>query len=545
MNTLPVRISKNQWSHYLAWFAVLAVVAGAWAQTASQQSGNPEYGVFQQVLMRNLLVGQSSRNIPTASGPLGVTTPAQRRAAIDAYWGEGPSTEAKLAIFEKFWNHADQRFAAFQGIEVDWAGLRARYRAEIAAGVSRGRFAAIMNHLALALRDSHSHAYDLLVNFDTIPGPGVPLLGVGGWVADPSGTCMTALDDGSALVYSAVPNHPLGLEPGDVVLGYDGQGWRQLYQELLLEEVPLWPLWWGSSPSSFDHSFVMAAGQNLHLFNTMDIRKHSSGEIIHVPTNLMTDAVWQGSCSEQMDIRGVRKPPFDPNDSVRFGVVSGTTIGYIYVWGWLGDAVDAFAEAVYQLTQVGHVDGLIIDFRFNRGGYVFAPFRGLGVLSSHPAATTGMDARLKSSDHFAMKSFFPPSYFTLDFDNWAAFGIRVKASYQGSVAILVGPGAVSAGDFGAVWAESLPRARTFGKPTSMAVGFPTQPFLGTELDLGRDWYARIAETNTYSVGAPQNFLIHTEFRVDEPVWLTPDDVAAGKDSVVIAALRWLHAQIGP
>jgi hypothetical protein len=544
MSPFSVRMIKNQFWRHAARFAVLAVSTVAYAQTASQLFGNAEYGVNQQVLMRNLVVGQSSRNIATSSRPLGVLTQAERRATIDAYWGEGPSTETKLAIFDKFWNHADQRFAAFQGIEVDWPALRARYRPEIAAGVSRGRFAAIMNHLALALRDSHSHAYDVPVNFDTIPGPGVPLLGVGGWIADPSGACMTALDDGSALVYSAVPQHPLGLEPGDVVLGYDGRGWRQLYQELLQEEVPLWPTWWGSSPSSFDHAFVMSAGQNLHLFDTMDIRKVSTGQIIHEPTTLMKDAIWQGFCSEQMDIPGVPKPPYYGNDYVRWGVVNGTTIGYIYVWGWLDDAVDDFAEAVYQLTQANRVAGLIIDFRFNPGGYVFAPFRGLSALSSHPVATTGMDVRLNSNDHFAMKSFFPPSYFMLDFDNWATFGIRVKAAYEGPVAILVGPGAVSAGDFGAVWATSLPRARTFGKPTSMAVGFPTQPFLGTELDLGPDWNARVAETNTYSVGAPHNFLTHTEFRVDEPVWLTPDDVAAGKDTVVLAAMHWLRQQIG-
>jgi hypothetical protein len=78
----------------------------------------------------------------------------------------------------------------------------------------------------------------------------------------------------------------------------------------------------------------------------------------------------------------------------------------------------------------------------------------------------------------------------------------------------------------------------------MALGLPTQPFLGTELDLGPDWFARIAETNTYAIGAPRDFLIHTEFPVDESVWLTPDDVAAGKDTVVATALRWLQRQIG-
>ena len=154
-------------------------------------------------------------------------------ALIDAYWGEGVPTAEKLAIFDKFWSYADAHYAAFQGIRVDWRAERRRYRDEVAAGVSRGRFAAIMNQLSLALRDSHSLALDTPVNIDTVPDRGVPLFGTSAWIVDPSGACMTAQADGSSLVYSAMPDHPLGLEPGDRILGYDGVPWRVLYQRLL------------------------------------------------------------------------------------------------------------------------------------------------------------------------------------------------------------------------------------------------------------------------------------------------------------------------
>jgi hypothetical protein len=46
--------------------------------------------------------------------------------------------------------------------------------------VSRGRFAAIMNHLALALRESHTSIADPGVNYSAL-NPGVPLFVVGGW----------------------------------------------------------------------------------------------------------------------------------------------------------------------------------------------------------------------------------------------------------------------------------------------------------------------------------------------------------------------------
>jgi hypothetical protein len=40
----------------------------------------------------------------------------------------------------------------------------------------------------------------------------------------------------------------------------------------------------------------------------------------------------------------------------------------------------------------------------------------------------------------------------------------------------------------------------------------------------------VAETNSYAVGAPKDYLTHAEFPVDERVWLRPHDVAAGQDT---------------
>ena len=505
----------------------------------AQQSGDVQVGHEQILKARSILAGHP---VPRSSTAISLMSPQDRRQAIDTTWGAGLSTADKLALFDKFWQYADGKFAAFQGIVVDWTALRAQYRTEIAAGVSRGRFAGIMNHLSLALRDSHTQALDEPVNIFSVPQPGVPLLALSAWTFDTAGVCETALEDGSALVYSAIPGHPLGLEPGDRILGYDGRPYRDLYQQLLSEEVPLWPLWWGSSPSSFDHSFVMAAAMNWHLFDTMDIAKHSSGQVVHVPTSLMPGVIWYGFCSEQMDIAGVPKPPdFFNYEFVSSGIVAGTRIGYIYVWGWLGNAEQDFAQAVNELTQVQHVDSLIIDFRFNNGGFVHAPLRGLGELSTHPAPTIGYDGRKDGGDHLKMKSVFPPSGYKLDF---AGDGKRVKTYYGGPIAVLVGPGAVSAGDLSSLWATFLPRVRTFGKSTSAAFTHPTQPALGTSLDLDPDWFTKVGETNAYRVGAPQDYLAHGEFPVDQLVWLTPDDVAVGKDTVVEAAMNWLLQQTG-
>jgi hypothetical protein len=109
---------------------------------------------------------------PPRLGPASFTSLARMsrsklRDVIDGYWGEGAPTAEKLAIFDKFWKYADVHYAGFQGTRVDWRAERRRYRDEVAAGVSRGRFAAIMNQLSLALHDSHSIALDEPVNVNT------------------------------------------------------------------------------------------------------------------------------------------------------------------------------------------------------------------------------------------------------------------------------------------------------------------------------------------------------------------------------------------
>ncbi len=495
-----------------------------------------------QIVARVDLLGRALHE-SRLSADVASLTPSELRAAVDEYWGEGLPTAGRLQIFDKFWAYADAHYAAFQNLEVDWPALRNRYRDEVAAGVSRGRFAWIMNQLSLALRDGHSLALDVPVNVDTFPDRGVPLLGQGAWIIDISGACMTAQDDGSALVYSALPKNPLGLEPGDRVLGYDGEPWRELYPRLIREGLPLWPLNWGSSPSAFEHSFVMAAGLNWPLFETMDVLKYRTGNVVHVPTSLMPGDVFWGICAEELDIPGVPKPHYFSGDFASGGIVDGTRIGYVYAWAWEGNARDDFAAVIHQLTQVDKVEGLIIDLRFNLGGSELASMAGLAKLASHPESTIAMDERANDAQHFKMKRAQTPNTFVLDFSYTESNGAqRDPASYQGPVAVLVGPGCASACDIAALVSRHLDRVRTFGKSTATAAGLPTQPLLGRDLDLGPDWFARVSETNAFDVGSPGRYLIHQEFPVDEPVWLRPGDVAAGKDTVVEAALSWLRRQ---
>ena len=82
------------------------------------------------------------------------------------------SVSEQLELFDRWWRNVDRLYGAFQGLDFDIEAFRDEYRPEIEAGVSRGRFAAIMNHFGYRLQDLVS---ELALRPDA-PGPLRPLL---------------------------------------------------------------------------------------------------------------------------------------------------------------------------------------------------------------------------------------------------------------------------------------------------------------------------------------------------------------------------------
>ena len=105
--------------------------------------------------------------------------------------------------------------------------------------------------------------------------------------------------------------------------------------------------------------------------------------------------------------------------------------------------------------------------------------------------------------------------------------------YDRPIAVLTGPGAVSSGDQVALRLSYHPSARTFGKSTAAAFNAPDfyTPYSG--------YFGATAFADCARVDAPDQLLTHLDFVIDEPVWLTPDDVAEGRDTVVEAAAQWI------
>jgi len=195
-------------------------------------------------LIRNNLHRQSLNSVSSAdfkhiTKRPGHYTADDWRALIDSTWGEGLPTADKLQIFDDVYNKIDREFACFHGLNINMDSLRQIYRAEIEAGVSRGRFAAIMNHFVMALKEGHTYCIDIPVNLGTPLEPGIPLFVVSPMTDNSHfGATLTPLPDSSLLIIKSLPEHPVGLVPGDRILGYDGVPWKNLYTELIAAQLP-------------------------------------------------------------------------------------------------------------------------------------------------------------------------------------------------------------------------------------------------------------------------------------------------------------------
>jgi hypothetical protein len=460
-------------------------------------------------------------------------------ALIDATWGPGLSQPDDIALWTEFWTHVDNTFPCFPGLDTNvWSDVWDRYYPEILDTVSRGRLCAMTLHGSRALRESHTYTEDQGV-VQTQMTPGVPLMHVGAWgVNDHFGAGLTVMPDSSLLVYKVVDNHPLGLVPGDLVLGYDGTPWKEIYPELLAAELPLTGYWWGSNEYSYEYSFLVCAGQNWHLFDTIDVVKYGTGDTLHLGTDALVGQDMTLWATEQMDIPGVELPDTRIGEVVSWGVVEGTRTGYIYSTGWFPSDNAGIVNAQWQtaldsLENHYDVTGLILDFRTNYGAtFSFAPT--LARFFDSTFLPTGV--HIRCGDHFDLCDYSGLDYL------FHIFGAGTPA-WDGPIAILTGPGAVSGGDFYPMILSKHELAKVFGRPSSSAFNAVSGYSLPQP-----GWNHRISVLSAFLTGDPNHHITRDPFPDDpvhfpwvdyEEVWLTPEGVAEGRDDVVETAMAWL------
>ncbi|MCH8806380.1 MAG: T9SS type A sorting domain-containing protein [Planctomycetes bacterium] len=260
----------------------------------------------------------------------------------------------------------------------------------------------------------------------------------------------------------------------------------------------------------------------------------TTGDTLHFDTSLLagqTRTLWG---KEQIPPPGVPWPNRNLSQRVGWGLIEGTNVGLVTVTSWSFDAQfdirARFEQAVDQLMRVHNADGIIFDFRFNTGGGSLAR-EGLELLFNETVPTVGFDQRIPgSSDHFAME----PDPLRRE----ANLVIRGNPAtfFDKPIAILIGPGSISAGELEARRLSFHPNARIFGLP---APGGNT----GSDfISIGdSDWFVSRAHSTQYLVST-HAYLTHLGLEPDERVWFTREDAANGVDTVIKAALDWIEAE---
>jgi hypothetical protein len=448
---------------------------------------------------------------------------------IDSTWGPGLPLSSKLAIFDSYTATLTSKFDGFLSLGINWDSVKSSYRSRIDASTSRGKFAGIMTRLALILRDAHTWAWDTVVT-NTPPAPGVPLMILSPFAtAEHFGAVLTALPDSTALVLRVVKNHPLGLEPGDVVLGYEGVEWKRLVEELFDAGLPVNSIGVGSRSAAI-HARIRNVGNNWHLFDTIDIAKHTTKQVVHLPVApLLTLPPIPMMGNEQIEIAGIPFAQFwtdtypGHGQPVSYGIIPGTETGYIQlVAEWPTNTADQmFRNAV---TALWNMRGLIIDMRWNNGGWALfdAAFRKMFSQTLSPIE----DAARVSPTSFALTPKANSSLFAIP----GTPGLI----YDRPIAVILGPTCVSMGDVTAQRLKYHPMVRFFGRAPIASLGD------NAEITGFADWWLHYSFTDMFHTSQPGVYLNRKEFPIDETAWFTPEEVAAGKDGVLELALHWIY-----
>ncbi len=309
---------------------------------------------------------------------------------------------------------------------------------------------------------------------------------------------------------------------------------ESLVRELFDAELPVLnggPI--GSTPAAVNHVIVASVGTNWGLFDTIDVMKYPSNTIVHYPTALLKSIVPPYPiATEELPVNGVAFPNIKSNNLVSWGVVEGTTIGYVYAWDWLGvpdgNTRTQFGQAIDDLMHTHLVTGLILDFRTNYGGWEHYANIGFSHLFNiDPTNNYSRAWRVPGNDHFlfTIAPAYGPDFFT-----------PTPEIFDHPIAVLTGPNCGSAGDYNAFRLRFHPMVRFFGEPTAGAY---------TDLDVNPYFYSnnylcRVDPACTYSNVNNEAYMIHKAFPVDEELWLTRDGVAKGEDNVVKRALQWIN-----
>jgi hypothetical protein len=505
---------------YLFLLAFLCNTSFAFAQMSIPFSQSP---AAKEILKTKLQTTSAEKR--TRSGTPNFDT-LKWPAAVDSFWGYGPSDSMKLAIFDTFWLAQKWGNDCFVGLPMyNWDSIAATYRAEIAAGVSRGKFAGIMDQLAFLLNDAHGGFLDRVIT-GAFTTRGAPVFET---AYGTFGACISAIQDTIAVVYDVEPNHVLGIKRGDIILGYNGIGWMELLKIIRRHRLPTYAFY-GSSPKSTLHKLVQSVGQNWHLFDTIDIKK-CDGSIVHLALDSMNNSLYYSWCKDQMlppELPQLSLAALQQGKNIVSDRIPNSNIAYVAMYD-CNSTPDKLKNALKIMVDNYNVDGFIIDIRTNYGGGFGSFLEGFSYLKNGDVDWVGYGERADTVNKFAMLNTGPASGYTA-FDTDPFFTTK-------PIALLTGDNAVSAGDFMPILFGEHPQVRTFGRPTAGAYGS-----YGSITLPDADYYGAMQQVNFFYHTTPNKYLNHTEWPVDFPMWWTTASICNGNDLVLDSAIAYIKKQ---
>lgn len=396
--------------------------------------------------------------------------------------------DLNIASFEKVWTTVRDKHWETRPGGLDWQAIHAEFRPRIEKAETIGEARAVIREMLGRLKETHFAIFPAAVYDD-----------VG---AKSAGDGSTGLDarvlEGQVVVISIEPNSPAdkaGVKPGWEIASVDGKGLTPLIEklqadpaihELTLERTVLARLA-GTAGQTLALTFVDESNRMVALDVTL---APGRGQITHFG-NLPPERVWFES--KRIDNTGY--------------------VGFNMFLD-LPRVMAGFAEAVTACMQC---DGLIIDLRGNPGGIGGMAMGMAGWLVDKPDQRLGTmylrDARI----NFVINP--RPEVFT------------------GPVAILLDGMSASTSEIFAGGLKDLGRARIFGTRSAAAA----LPSVIEKLPNGDGFQYAIA--NYISEGGKP--LEGAGVTPDMEVKLTRDALLAGRDSVLDAALAWIHKQGKP
>lgn len=460
----------------------------------------------------------------------------------DTYWGNFSDNEREKLIesFVSIWQFANDKFPAFEGLDINWQEFHDESIEILENTNSYGDYLAIITNIPYILKEGHGFVATWKmygIDAKNLYHPNVPIFYTLLKPESKIGASCVVTEDGQICVSKITSDiNPYNLNPGDVIVGYNGVPWDEWITPLEESMIPKLATP-GGHDSSREHSLIRSAIANPNLFETINIKHYGSDEIstyqvVHIdPENYMPS----------LDI--IKEFPEIPevSENLYGGVIPGTNIGYIRIDEFMDETNEMnrwdpykteFSETFERLVaSLMDTDGIIIENRQNNGGMPQITYKGLQYLienDNNEFLFLTSKSRIKNDE----------SLIALEDDN--IFGSYPFPQddedrfYGKPIVVITGPQAISGGDYFSSFCYDYDEFQLIGSENSGSLSglISDEPYY---VDNGIDNVE--FQLTVISLFSPEGENYVRKARLNNYIWHTVDSVAEGIDRPFEEALR--------